>query len=219
MPRGASGRPPRAGEPRGGARDGARAPGRRVGRGGRPDSLGHRRARSRARRRRRAGLAGADRRRSGHRQVHPAPPGLGRAGAVGGAGALRVGRGVGRAGEDAGGPARAWRRRSCSSWPRHSSRRSRRTWRRASRAALVVDSIQTVYLGDLESAPGSVTQVRECGGAADGARQEPGHRASSWSATSPRRARWPARACSSTWSTPCSTSRASGTRPTASCGR
>ena len=30
--------------------------------------------------------------------------------------------------------------------------------------ALVVDSIQTVYLGDLESAPGSVSQVRECGG-------------------------------------------------------
>jgi DNA repair protein RadA/Sms len=29
---------------------------------------------------------------------------------------------------------------------------------------LVVDSIQTVYLSDLESAPGSVSQVRECGG-------------------------------------------------------
>ncbi len=28
---------------------------------------------------------------------------------------------------------------------------------------LVVDSIQTVHLGDLESAPGSVSQVRECG--------------------------------------------------------
>ena len=30
-------------------------------------------------------------------------------------------------------------------------------------AVLVVDSIQTVYLPDLESAPGSVSQVRECG--------------------------------------------------------
>jgi DNA repair protein RadA/Sms len=30
--------------------------------------------------------------------------------------------------------------------------------------ALVIDSIQTVFLPDLESAPGSVTQVRECGG-------------------------------------------------------
>jgi DNA repair protein RadA/Sms len=30
--------------------------------------------------------------------------------------------------------------------------------------AVVVDSIQTVYLADLESAPGSVSQVRECGG-------------------------------------------------------
>jgi DNA repair protein RadA/Sms len=29
--------------------------------------------------------------------------------------------------------------------------------------ALVIDSIQTVYRGDLESAPGSVSQVRECG--------------------------------------------------------
>jgi DNA repair protein RadA/Sms len=29
--------------------------------------------------------------------------------------------------------------------------------------ALIVDSIQTVYLSDLESAPGSVSQVRECG--------------------------------------------------------
>ncbi len=30
--------------------------------------------------------------------------------------------------------------------------------------ALIVDSIQTVFLPDLESAPGSVAQVRECGG-------------------------------------------------------
>jgi DNA repair protein RadA/Sms len=30
--------------------------------------------------------------------------------------------------------------------------------------ALIVDSIQTVHLSDLESAPGSVSQVRECGG-------------------------------------------------------
>jgi DNA repair protein RadA/Sms len=30
--------------------------------------------------------------------------------------------------------------------------------------AVVIDSIQTVYLPDLESAPGSVSQVRECGG-------------------------------------------------------
>src|SRR2546426_8909012 len=29
--------------------------------------------------------------------------------------------------------------------------------------ALVVDSIQTVFLPELESAPGSVAQVRECG--------------------------------------------------------
>src|SRR3970282_2192164 len=29
--------------------------------------------------------------------------------------------------------------------------------------ALIVDSIQTIFLPDLESAPGSVAQVRECG--------------------------------------------------------
>ena len=131
-PRG-GGRPPRAVEPRRGARDGARAPGRRVGRGGRPGSLGRGRAGSRPRRRRRAGVAGADRRRSGHRQVDPPPPGLGRAGAGGGAGPLRVGRGVGRAGRSSARSGSGWRRRSSSSWPRRSSRPSRRTWRRASR--------------------------------------------------------------------------------------
>src|SRR5262249_17464607 len=31
-------------------------------------------------------------------------------------------------------------------------------------SALVIDSIQTVFLPGLESAPGSVAQVRECGG-------------------------------------------------------
>ncbi|MEW6755727.1 MAG: DNA repair protein RadA [Candidatus Latescibacterota bacterium] len=34
--------------------------------------------------------------------------------------------------------------------------------RQAEPVAVVVDSIQTIYLPDLESAPGSVTQVREC---------------------------------------------------------
>ena len=39
-----------------------------------------------------------------------------------------------------------------------------------------------------------------------------------WWATSPRRAGWPAPGCSSTWSTPCSPSTASGTTPSACCG-
>ena len=86
-----------------------------------------------------------------------------------------------------------------------------------SRASLVVDSIQTVFLPGLESAPGSVSQVRECGGAPDDAGQGARHR---HLPGRPRhqggRARR-ARACSSTWSTPCSTSRASSTTPTASC--
>ncbi len=61
--------------------------------------------------------------------------------------------------------------------------------------ALVVDSIQTVFLPELESAPGSVAQVRECG------------------------ARSRDRASSSTSWTPSSTWRARATTPTACSGR
>ena len=32
----------------------------------------------------------------------------------------------------------------------------------AAPAVLIVDSIQTIYTGDLEGAPGNVGQVREC---------------------------------------------------------
>ena len=125
---------------------------------------GHRRGRARpgARRRARAGLGHPARRRAGHRQVHAAAAGAGRAG--------------GR------------RRRRCStSRPRRASSRCGRgraarcpaiqpvapgrdaSCRPSSRPstrcvphAVVVDSIQTVVDPELGVAPGSVVQVREC---------------------------------------------------------
>jgi DNA repair protein RadA/Sms len=62
---------------------------------------------------------------------------------------------------------------------------------------VVVDSIQTLYLDSLDSAPGTVSQVRASA-----------HELIRL-AKSPRRAPSRAHGCSSTWSTPCSTSRAS----------
>ena len=92
---------------------------------GRPRAHRHRRARPRAGRRRRARLARADRRRSGHRQEHAAAAGGPRAGAGGAAGALRVGRGVGGAGEDARRSARHRRATGCCCGRRTICRRCR----------------------------------------------------------------------------------------------
>ncbi len=78
----------------------------------------------------------------------------------------------------------------------------------------VIDSIQTLYSEQLTSAPGSVAQVREC--VAQLARYaKAAARSSCWSATSPRKARSPARAWSSTSSTRCSTSKATRIRASA----
>ena len=158
-----------------GARDRARAPGRGVGRGGRPRALGRRRAGSRPRRRRRAGVAGPDRRRSGHRQVHPPPPGLGRARGDGGARPLRVGRGVGRAGEAPGGPARAGG--VGAPHPGRDAARDHRGARGGDRAA---GAGRRLDPDRLPRRPGIGARQREPGPrvrrAADGARQEPGHR-------------------------------------------
>ena len=57
------------------------------------------------------------------------------------------------------------------------------------------------------------------GAGADPLRQALRRRASSWSATSPRTARSPAPAWSSTWSTPCCRSRAKARTSSASCAR
>src|SRR4051794_5254066 len=82
---------------------------------------------------------------------------------------------------------------------------------------LVVDSIQTVFDPDLESAPGSVAQVRGCAHRlVQEAKQRGmatilvGHVTKEGSPAGP--------ACSGIWSTPCSPSTASVTTPSACCG-
>ena len=79
----------------------ASAPLRCRGAGPAAASDGHRRARPGARRRDRARLAGADRRRAGDRQVHDHRRGAGEPGGGGPSRAVRVGRGVRGAGEAA----------------------------------------------------------------------------------------------------------------------
>ena len=139
------------------------AQGRRDG-GGRPRAHRHRRARSRAGRRGRAGLARADRRRSGHRQEHAAAPGApGRSARAAPPvlyvsaeeSAAQVKMRADRLGIAARRAAAVGRER-----PGGGRRPSSTTIKPR---VLVIDSIQTVFLPELESAPGSVAQVRECG--------------------------------------------------------
>jgi DNA repair protein RadA/Sms len=73
----------------------------------------------------------------------------------------------------------------------------------------VIDSIQTVYSEQLTSAPGSVAQVREC--AAHLTRSKASGVGWCWWVTSPKTVHWPGHACSSTWWTPCCTSKATRT--------
>jgi DNA repair protein RadA/Sms len=121
-------------------------------------------------------------------------------------GAVRHRRGKRRAGGAARAPAGPGGRR-CGCWPRSSWSASRPRWRPRQPAFCVIDSIQTRLFRPAQSAPGSVAQVREC--AAQLTRTaKPAAAPSCWSATSPRKARWPARACWSTSSTRCCTSRA-----------
>ena len=72
---------------------------------------------------------------------------------------------------------------------------------------VVIDSIQTIYTDIIESSAGSVSQIRECAGIAAQIRQSDRARRSSSSATSPRRARSPARRSWSTSSTWCCSSK------------
>ena len=74
-----------------------------------PCRHGDRRARSGRRRRLRARVGDADRRRAGHRQIHPADPGLRGGGAVGRARDLRLRRGIDGPGAAARRPARTCR--------------------------------------------------------------------------------------------------------------
>ena len=153
----------------------------------------------------------------GHRQVDPAAAGARRAGA-GDEGALRHRRGERRAGGAALAPPRPGRERGARA-RRDSARedpgdpRGRAARGRGDR--LDPDRLQRA--AQLRAGLGGAgARVR---GAADPLRQGERRRRSSSSATSPRTARSPGRACWSTSSTPCSISRATRTRAFAWCGR
>ena len=83
-------------------------------------------------------------------------------------------------------------------------------------ALLLVDSIQTLFDPEFESSAGSVSQVRGCATLLARWAKTTGT-PWCWWATSPRTAPWPGPRCSSTWWTPCSPSRATGTTTTACC--
>ena len=133
---------------------------------------------------------------------------------------LHLGRGSGGAGAAARRAARRSPARRSSSRPRPRSRTSSRRCREGKTPRLVViDSIQTMWTDAVESAPGTVTQVRGSAQALIRFAKTLRRRASSWSATSPRTARSPARAWSSTWSMRCCRSRAKARTSSASCAR
>ena len=174
-------------------------------------------ARPRHRRRLRARLRDPDRRRSGHRQVDAADAGLRRAGANKASGSSTS-------------PARR-RRRRCGCAPSGSGCPTPPVELAAETnvediiatlsagrppALVVIDSIQTMWTETVDAAPGTVTQVRGAAQALIRFAKTPAP-ASSSSATSPRTARSPARAWSSTWSTPSSRSRATARTISASC--
>ena len=133
-----------------------------------------------------------------------------------GVGAVRDGRGVRRPGRAARASGSACRRQHCRSRPRPTSRKSwrwlaprvRSCWwsTRSRRCSSPPCSRARVACRSCASAPPSW-----CGSRSPRAPQ------SASSATSPRKARSPARACSSTWSIPCCTSRAMPARASASC--
>ena len=166
----------------------------------------HRRARPRAGRRARAGLARPARRRAGHRQVHPAPPG-GAAGRRGGSGRVLYATGEESAGQV--------RLRAARLGP---ARRARRPTRSASCAETDVGRIvepgarRAAGAADRRLDPdGDRRRARRPGRQrrpgprvrppADGAGQGRRRSRSSSSATSPRTARSPGRRRSSTSST------------------
>ena len=120
--------------------------------------------------------------RSRHRQVDAAAAGDGRRSAwrarpcTSPARSRRADR-VARAAPGAG------QRRRSSCWPRCSSRRSSARFARGSPDVVVIDSIQTVYTEALESAPGSVAQVRECAAQLTRLAKQSGDHRASWSGT------------------------------------
>ena len=83
----------------------------------------------------------------------------------------------------------------------------------------VIDSVQTLHSGELERRAGHGRPGARGGDPHQRRGQAPAGPPCCSSATSPRRARSPARACSSTSSTACCSSRASASAPTARCAR
>ena len=178
----------------------------------------HRRTRPRAGRRLRAGLRRAGRRRSRHRQVHPAccrPPPRWRGRA---AGHVHLRRGD-RSTRCACAPAAwAWPTRRSSSPPPSTCATSPPRWKAERDLGLVViDCIQTMWLDTIESAPGTVGQVRAAQLRADPAGQGPRLRARAGRPRHQGRRASPGRACWSTWSTRCCISKATAATSSASC--
>ena len=149
----------------------ARAARRRNARGPAP-RLRHRRTRPGHRRRLCARLGAAGRRRPRHRQIDPADPGRGRARPCRASRRLYLGRGSGRAGAAA--------RRTARTRPRPPVELAAETSVEDIIATLgqgktprlvIIDSIQTMWTDTVDSAPGTVTQVRSSAQAADPVRQ------------------------------------------------
>ena len=103
----------------------------------------------------------ADRRRAGHRQVHAAAAGACRDRQVA-PGAVRERRGVAAADRAAREAARRRRAASVIMLPDTDLARIEAAIKSEKPEVAVIDSIQTLYFGELQSAPGSVAQVREC---------------------------------------------------------
>ena len=129
-------------------------------------------------------------------------------------GALRLRRGVGAAGEAPRRAARASAPRTSTCSPRPTRRRCCTPPRRSRPPRVAIDSIQTQYLPELQSAPGHASRRSARSPARLMAFAKTQRDAGlPRRATSRRTAPSPGRACSSTWSTPSSTSRASGGHP------
>ncbi len=179
----------------------------------------HRRARSRARRRAGRRLGRADRRRSGHRQVDAAAADARRARAARCTGCMS--------------PARNRSRRSPSraTAARHCARAAAKRWRKRAierileRSGEQQDRACWSSIRSRRSGPSSSPRHRvrsaRCANRPRGWCASPRKPApaSSSSVTSPRKAASPVRACSSTWSTRCCTSKANRVAAFACCAR
>ena len=181
--------------------------------------LGHRRIRPRHRRRPGARLGAAPRRRSRHRQIDAADRGRRRLRARQPPRRLHFRRGSGGAGAAARRTARACRCRRRGGGGNLGRGYRRDAFARHGRLASS-SSTRSRPCGRRPSTP-RPARSRRCADRPANSFASPNGPAppSSWSATSPRTARSPARASSSTWSMPCCRSRAKARSNSASCAR